>query len=93
MDIVKRLRKTADAYSPFPPPSDWLHEAADEIEKMREALDGFEGTMSDATETIKTLLNDLKIQNELRARLETICEKQHNILIANGIFPQENTKQ
>jgi len=70
-----------------------LLSAENEIERLREALDGFEKTMSEATKTIKTLLNDLKIQTELKTRLEKICEKQHNILIANGIFPQENTKQ
>ena len=87
MDIVERLRtdfwREGDAD---------LKVAADEIERLREALDGFEKTMSEATETIKTLLNDLKIQTELKKRLEKICEKQHNILIANGIFPQENRR-
>ena len=90
MDIVERLRNNigGESYT-----YKTISEAADEIERLREALDGFEKTMSEATETIKTLLNDLKIQTELKTRLETICEKQHNILIANGIFPQESTKQ
>jgi hypothetical protein len=87
MDIVEWLRWNAKEQGSR------FGEAADEIERLREALNGFEKTMSEATKTIKTLLNDLKIQTELKTRLEKICEKQHNILIANGIFPQENTKQ
>ena len=95
MDIVERLRQEIGGYTDkdIEKAEVNMQEAADEIERLREALDGFEGTMSEATETIKNLLNDLKIQTELKTRLETICEKQHNILIANGIFPQENTKQ
>jgi hypothetical protein len=35
MDIVERLRRTVDVAVGFPPPSDWLLEAADEIELLR----------------------------------------------------------
>jgi len=39
MDIVKRLRKSARSWSPFSITDEDLIEAADEIERLREALE------------------------------------------------------
>lgn len=38
MDIVEKLRRIADSCSPFPPPTDMMFDAANEIERLRIAL-------------------------------------------------------
>lgn len=56
IDIVEKLKKVADC-TPFPPPAEWLLEAAETIEKLQEKNRRL-------TKTNKDLKLKLKIINE-----------------------------
>ena len=75
-------------------------QAAEEIDRLRGEknkllveLNKFTETSLQSTKMIKDLVSDLKTETELRIRLEKICERQHGILVENGIFQAKEIKQ
>jgi len=95
MDILNELK---NKYEFLRDPA--IGDAIKEIERLHSEnntllieLNKFTETSLQSTKMIKDLVSDLKTETELRIRLEKICERQHGILVKNGIFPAKEIKQ
>lgn len=98
-DLVEQLRQELHEWE-IELAIEQRKQAAEEIDRLRGEnnkllveLNKFTETSLQSTKMIKDLVSDLKNETELRIRLEKICERQHGILVENGIFPAKEIKQ